>query len=200
MNGIARTLINLTIATGMATAALSLGSVAHAETPGPVIVLPPAEPGPKGPGEIANPTPEPVDPSDGPDDLKAPEPKPQPPKGPQDLSNGDSDPVVDPKPEPAAPQKPADQGCFTGCDLPEAAPDKAGDSTEPAPAVVAPAAEGSTVETAQVGSVEPDAVEVVDTAGEDGSYLTWLLVGLGAAGVAGTVLVAVRRRKATAEA
>lgn len=198
MNRIARTLTNLTIATGMATAALSIGSVAHAETPpapkpGPVIVLPPADPGPKSPGDIAVPTPEPTD---GPDDIKAPAPKPQPPKGPKDLSNGDSDPVVDPKPEQPSDTTPSDA---TPADTDKAP--KRTDATDVAtevPATEAPVVNDIVADSADAPVAESSTVAAQH--GEDSDYLLWLLAGLGAMGATGIVIVAARRRKASEEA
>lgn len=197
MNRIARTLTNLTIATGMATAALSVGSVAHAETPpapkpGPVIVMPPADPGPQGPGDIQAPTPGPVDPTDGPDDIKAPAPKPQPPKGPKDLANPGSDPVVDPKPEQQSGTKADKPGSKNDTPAPAGTPTEVPtteapvlDETATGSTDAAPAAE-STTEAAQHSS--------------DSDYLLWLLAGLGAAGAAGIIVVAARRRRETEEA
>jgi hypothetical protein len=191
MNRIARTLTNLTIATGMATAALSIGSVAHAEIqPGPVIVLPPADPGPQNPDDIATPEPGPVDPTDGPDDIKAPAPKPHPPKGPKDLSNGDSDPVVDPKPEQPTETKPAPEDKTD-------APKKADVVTE-VPATEVPVLNDTLTETADAPVAEASTVATQHDG--DSDYLLWLLAGLGAAGATGLVVIAARRRKAADEA
>lgn len=192
MNRIARTATNLTIATGLAlgTLTLSVGTAHAGDKPGPVIVLPPAEPQPpKGPGEIAQPTPDPQPPV-GPGDIQAPPQKPQPPKGPKDLAQPKDEPKdpkpADPQPAPQAPESAA------ATKASETELTAASGSAEEVVAARMMQTGGRTFDSGlSYGDVvERDAVP----AEEDGAGLAWLLAGLGLAGATGLVLVAVRRR------
>lgn len=145
MNAITRIAANTVVATGLAAAALTLGTgTAHAETPngpnqfqvgpnvdpqGPVIGIPTPTP---------QPDPAPEEPelpiADKPESEPKPDPKPQH-DGPGDITDtpdcthgcGGGDDVPDdkapaPQDDPTddpADDAPLDQGCFTGCDLPE---------------------------------------------------------------------------------
>jgi hypothetical protein len=196
MNRIARTIANTVVATGLAAGVLTLGATAaHAETP------PAPKPGPV----LGQPKPG-IDPI-GPFDASPVPPAPKPPKpGPKDLGVVPPEPVIDPKPEapkppktdspqtPGAPQTEApDQGCFTGCDLPELPVP----ATETETAPVTPQGGPSFV----INGDESDAAPATETApveSEDAAELIWLLAGAGVLAAGGVILV-VRRRTRQAD-
>jgi hypothetical protein len=180
-----RSIKSLILAAGVAVATLTVTVPAHADgvpngpgnlgtvQPGPVVdPKPEPTPVPAGPDEIVNPPhcthgcggnqgPE------GPKDLGNPAPTPE---GPKDLGNpapGNDKPDNGPSAEPTDPahDAPLDQGCSTGCDLPEG---PAADATQ--------------------------AVETAPLAHEDGSINPLWFV-LGGAGAGALVLAAVARRR-----
>ncbi|MBO9520850.1 MAG: hypothetical protein J7518_04875 [Nocardioidaceae bacterium] len=200
-----RTAAQLTVATGLAAAALTMSTAvtAHAED-GPVIVLPPNTGDPK-PMDFDNPTPTP-DPQDGPKD-KAPVPQPDPQDGPKDKA-------PKPKPKPTGPgdiaqpeddQDPTGPGDLTN---PQPCPthgvdcggDKGGDQPKTEkPHAKKPAARPATKPVIETGPVTPTRVHAGlagDTQQQEqgGLDLTWLLVG-GALVTAGGTAYVVRRKR-----
>ena len=197
-----RSIRNLIVAIPLATAALTMTPVAAMATePGPVIVLPPAQPDPK-PLDLANPTPEPTNP-DGPDDI-APAPKPTKPKGPGDLApapkpdkpKGPGD-LANPTPEPTNPDGPGDltapEPCPThGIDCTDGGKDGSDDADGGGTDEVATPTVSHDVSGVEVPSrVHAGLVDVADQS--DGSDLAWLLAG-GALVTASGVAFVVRRR------
>ncbi|WP_182379203.1 hypothetical protein [Nocardioides sp. WS12] len=194
MNTTTRTALRLLIATPLAASALAIGGfagAAHAETPGfdpnpgPVIVQPhdDEDPRPEGPGDIALPEDDEDPRPEGPGDITNPEDEDEP-EVPDDKDGpnpGDDEPEVPgdkdgPNPGDEPEDVPADE--VPGEDVPADKKDKGNkggkkDSVvEEGDAVVVP-----TRIDAGAGPVE-----------EEGSGLTWLIVGGGAVAAAGSVL------------
>ena len=201
MNRIARTAANIVVATGFATAALTLtGTAAHAEGPN------------NGPGTLQM---GPIVDPDGPVIVDAPAPEPQPePQAPVDgldeISDaphcthgcggdkGDKDEPGDAAPAPESDPVPdqgcfegcdlpeTDQGCFEGCDLPETDPKPASEPAS-APGVITPN---------RVDAGQDDALttSVPSVGASDDTGLGWY-VGLGLFSIAGALGVALAARK-----
>lgn len=208
MNRITRTLATLVLATSTATAALTFaGTAAHAEGPsgpgtfqvGPIV-------DPEGP-EITNPTPAPV-----PDPPKPPKPQVD---GADEITDtpdcthgcggqdepGDAAPA--PEDQPTQPEQPTDnpaedadldQGCFTGCNLPEDdGADDAGKAGSGAPAPV----EDSIATPSRIDAgldAENSAPTAVIEEPAAGAGLSWYL-GLGLFSIAAGALVALIARR-----
>ncbi len=113
------TIRNMMIAAPLAVSAITLApAAAMASEPGPVIVLPPAQPDPQPNDQKLAPAPKPTEPK-GPGNI-APAPKPSKPKGPGDIA---------PAPKPTGPKGPGDIS-----DAPKPNDPKGpGDITNPAP-------------------------------------------------------------------
>ncbi|NRQ50529.1 hypothetical protein [Aeromicrobium stalagmiti] len=185
------TIRNLVIAAPLATAAfMMVPAAAMATEPGPVIVMPPAEPQPdiddiapapkpekpKGPSDIA-PAPKPDKPK-GPSDI-APAPKPEKPKGPGDITN--------PEPEPTQPTGPGDltnpEPCPThGVDCTPDGGSGSGDDdsdqdeTDPDPVDGSADPADDAVDTIAVPT-RVDAGLAADGQDDGGMNLSWLLAG-----------------------
>jgi hypothetical protein len=186
---------SLILAAGVAVATLTVSVPAHADPvpngPGTIEVGPIVDPQPQpqptpvpaGPGEIANP-PHCTHGCGGNQD----------PQGPKDIGPAPTEDVInngpleaaEPTDDPAH-DAPLDQGCFTGCDLPEEPAASAEPTPEATPVVL--------------DSDKPSAADQLDrgealapSATENGG-INQLLFVLGAAGAAGLILAAVARRR-----
>jgi hypothetical protein len=99
-----RTIINLVIAVPLATAALTMTPGVALADDGPIIVLPPSEPG-DGPDDKDGPHTDPVDPT-GPGDITAPQPCPTHGGGAECVPDGGDKPGDQPGDKPGDPGKP----------------------------------------------------------------------------------------------
>lgn len=211
MNRIARTTAQLITATGLAAAALTMGTVATAHADGPVIVLPPPPGDPK-PLDIAQPTPAPADPQDGPKD-KAPVPQPGPQDGPKDKApkpkpkpTGPGD-IANPKPD-TDPTGPGDltapQPCPThGVDCGGKDDSDEPENEKPAAKPVARPATKPAIDVAEVTTptrVHAGLAGTTQEQDQNGLDLAWLLVGGALVTATGTAYVVRRKRTAQAEA
>jgi len=191
-----RSIKSLILTAGIAAATLTVSVPAHADPipngpgnlgtvqPGPVVDPKPApKPVPAGPDEIANP-PKCTHGCGGD----------QGPQGPKDISdapdvqvtNGGPLEAADPADDPAN-NAPIDQGCFTGCDLPEE-PAASAEPTPEATPVFLDSAKPSAADQLDRGEV------LAPSATEDGG-LNPLLFVLGGAGAGALILAAVARRR-----
>ncbi|MFL6112185.1 MAG: hypothetical protein ACJ786_12650 [Catenulispora sp.] len=189
-----RSIKNLVLAAGLAVATVSLAVPAHADP----IPNGPGNLGTVQPGPVVDPKPQPQPVPAGPSDIANP-PKcthgcggDQGPEGPKDLAPAPTEDVVNGGPLEAAPSDPKgdpaddasqDQGCFTGCDLPEEP------TADPTTSVVA------------MDSDKPSASDQLDRAdglapatNEDGGIDPLLFI-LGGAGAGALVLAAAARRR-----
>jgi len=193
---------SLILAAGVAVATVSLTVPAHADpVPGPGVLQ-------QGPIVDPQPDPEPQPPADDVNVIAIPPQcthgcgDDQGPQGPKDIANPTPAPADEPTDEPTevtnggplhAAEPDLDQGCFTGCDLPE----------EP----VAQEAQEPTVVPVILDSAKPSAADQLDQTdvaapqlAEDGGLnpLLWVLVG--GAGLGALFLAAVARRRRQAAA
>ncbi|RNL79522.1 hypothetical protein [Nocardioides marmorisolisilvae] len=188
-----RSIKSLILAAGVAVAGMSITAPAHADG----IPSGPGNLGTVQPGPVVDPKPQPKPVPSGPKDVVNP-PKcthgcggNQGPEGPKDIApapdqevtNGGPLVALDPEDDPAH-NAPLDQGCFTGCDL----PDEAAPTAKP---TVVPALDSS----------KPSAADQLDrgevlapSANEDGGINPLLFV-LGGAGAGALILAAVARRR-----
>lgn len=201
MNTTTRTALRLLVATPIAVSAIAFGSgVAHAdgfEPNGPIVIANPDDDGPKGPGDIANPEPEPQpDPPapepQGPGDIANPED--DGPKGPGDIANPEDDPkpegpgdITNPEDDDPKPEGPDDLAIPEPGDQPEDKPaDKGGKDDKD-------------VDVVNTGGLVPDYDDAADvpvptridagaasaTEDEGGLQLMWVLAGGGVVTAAG---------------
>ncbi len=204
MNSTTRTALRLLVATPIAVSAIAFGSgVAHAdgfEPNGPIVIANPE--GPKGPGDIANPEPEPQpDPPapepQGPGDIANPED--DGPKGPGDIANPEDDPkpegpgdITNPEDDDPKPEGPDDLANPEPGDEPEDKPADKGGKDE--------GKDDKDVDVVNTGGLVPDYDDAADvsvptridagaaasaTEDEQGLQLMWVLAGGGVVTAAG---------------